>query len=187
MLPVSSYSSKYVLDKKDPTVSNRMKHFYKIHDTHLEHPHKLDHINDYDNNGHHPSSMKSSFDFNLGTPDTPDTPDTDRDALHSRFVKEYKSVKTTSRSIKYPFSDSVSKHIQDDLDFFEDIQREKISTRTNKGPVIELCVYYINTIAHKPFMEFMLYKSNDYYQKKERVLIALAYHMSINQKKRLVK
>jgi hypothetical protein len=114
--------------------------------------------------------MKSSFDFNLGTPDTPDMPDMpgtpgtdniDRDTLHSRFVKEYKSVKTTSRSIKYPFSDSVSKHIHDDLDFFEDIQREKMSSRKNKGPVIELCVYYVNTISHKPFLEFMLYKSSD--------------------------
>lgn len=71
------------------------------------------------------------------------------------------SIKThTMTNIKYPFADKSSKHLTYDLDnIYENLGED---TDLGNGEIlVEYLVYYINKKAYKPFLEFMLYKSDD--------------------------
>jgi hypothetical protein len=63
-------------------------------------------------------------------------------------------------NITYPFSNKSSSHLTYDIDNIYD------NLHTNDeidgdGFMVEYLVYYINTSAYKPFLEFMLYKSDN--------------------------
>lgn len=61
------------------------------------------------------------------------------------------------KHIKYPFSDKNSNHLSHDLD-----EIYSMNTPSDSGEItVELCIYYINNTAYKPFLEFLLYKSKD--------------------------
>jgi hypothetical protein len=71
------------------------------------------------------------------------------------------SIKTHKMTnIKYPFADKPSEHLTHDLDnIYENLGED---TRLGSGEIlVEYLVYYINKKAYKPFLEFMLYKSDD--------------------------
>jgi hypothetical protein len=159
MLPVS-YSSKGSNLSRDNelAISRRMKKFYKSHslgenakldeDIHkIENSIISDNIDSY--------SKEHSFDFNE------DIIDSEEYEVDKIFKRAYTSLKTSLRNIKYPFSDAVYKHYQRDIEFLDEIRFEKMSEYRNKDLVIELCMYHININSHKPFLEFMLYKSID--------------------------
>jgi hypothetical protein len=71
------------------------------------------------------------------------------------------SIKTHKMTnIKYPFADKPSEHLTHDLDnIYENLGED---TGLGSGEIlVEYLVYYINKKAYKPFLEFMLYKSDD--------------------------
>jgi len=71
------------------------------------------------------------------------------------------SIKTHKMTnIKYPFADKPSEHLTHDLDnIYENLGED---TGLGNGEIlVEYLVYYINKKAYKPFLEFMLYKSDD--------------------------
>jgi hypothetical protein len=59
--------------------------------------------------------------------------------------------------IKYPFVDKHSAHLTHDTDEIYNMNSESNTSEV----IVELCIYHINYIAYKPFLEFMLYKSAD--------------------------
>ena len=67
-------------------------------------------------------------------------------------------------NIKYPFSDKSSTHLIHDLDNIHMDSRIDIHINSHikdANNTIELCVYHINKMSYKPFLEFLLYKSDD--------------------------
>ena len=76
---------------------------------------------------------------------------------HDDSVKSYNThlsiKKQKIHNIKYPFSDKSSSHLIHDLD--------NIHTSGDAIDTIELCVYHINKMSYKPFLEFMLYKTSE--------------------------
>ena len=76
---------------------------------------------------------------------------------------EYKSInnshilKYNNKHLKYPFADKDSIHLTEDLDNIY----TTYTNLENDELLIELCIYHINITGYKPFLEFMLYKSND--------------------------
>jgi hypothetical protein len=62
-------------------------------------------------------------------------------------------------NIKYPFSDKSSSHLIRDVDNIHTIGDASDANDTNT--TIELCIYHINKISYKPFLEFMLYKTSE--------------------------
>ena len=171
MLPASYSSRADAFSREgDLSVSHRMKKFYKPY--HSGENAKIDdrkyklknsittrNIGDIDDSGDSGDiddnyNIEKLFDSN-GEIENPDG-DTER-----ANKKEYKPLTTSMRNIKYPFSDAVSKHSHQDIDFLDEIRFENTSEYREKDLVIEICVYRINTNAHKPFLEFMLYKSSD--------------------------
>jgi len=168
MLPASYSSRADAFSREgDLSVSHRMKKFYKPYHSGenakvYDRKYKLKNsittrnIGDIDDSGDIDDNynIEKLFDSN-GEIENPDV-DTER-----ANKKEYKPLTTSMRNIKYPFSDAVSKHSHQDIDFLDEIRFEKTSEYREKDLVIEICVYRINTNAHKPFLEFMLYKSSD--------------------------
>jgi hypothetical protein len=169
MLP-ASYSSRADVDsfsrEKDLTISRKMKKFYKTY--HMgenmkidDKIHKLENIivdndvDDADDIQHF--STEKSVDFNENIIDS-ETIDADID---DELKKKYNPLITSSRNIKYPFSQAIYSHLNQDIDFLDELKFEKMSEHRDKELVIELCIYHINTCSHKPFLEFMLYKSPD--------------------------
>ena len=162
MLPASYSSRADAFSREgDLSLSHRMKKFYKPYHSGEnakieDHKYKLENsitthdISDINDN----HNIENLFDSN-GEIEHPDG-DTERG-----IKKEYKPLTTSLRNIKYPFSESVSKHSRQDIDFLDEIRFEKTSEYREKDLIIELCVYRINANAHKPFLEFMLYKSSD--------------------------
>jgi len=79
---------------------------------------------------------------------------------HDDSVKSYNThlsiKKQKINNIKYPFSDKSSSHLIHDLD---NIHTGSDANDTDK--TIELCVYHINKMSYKPFLEFMLYKTSE--------------------------
>ena len=66
-------------------------------------------------------------------------------------IKKHKML-----NIKYPFSDKSSQHLTRDMDNIYE------QDHTGDGEIlVEFLVYYINKTAYKPFLEFMLYKSEE--------------------------
>ena len=153
---VDSFSQQH----EDVTL-RKMKKFYKSHHTGEnvkidQHPDQ--HYNTVDNHDSiNTFSNEKSLDFN---DDIIDTESTD-DEASSGIKKKYNPLITASRNIKYPFSDIVSSHSEQDIDFLDEIKFEKMSEHHSKSLIIELCIYNINMSSHKPFLEFMLYKSPD--------------------------
>ena len=168
MLP-SSRTSRAEVDsfsrQHELAASRKMKKFYKSHHTgenakidQRKHHHHHHNYNTVDNDaGIDTFSTEKSLDFN---DDIIDTESIDDDT-NSGVKKEYKPLITASRNIKYPFSDTISSHYQQDIDFLDEIKFEKMSEHHSKDLIIELCIYHINMSSHKPFLEFMLYKSPD--------------------------
>lgn len=157
MLPVSYLSRSFGDD--DHAVSRRMKKFYKspeLGENAKIHPNNKN-INSeiYDTTYNKPNyNIDKIFDSN-GNIENPDV------NVENEFKKKYHPLTTSSRNVKYPFSEAVYKHQQQDVDFLNELRFEKMSEYHDKDIIIELCVYHININAHKPFLEFMLYKSND--------------------------
>ena len=120
MLPVS-YSSKGSNLSRDNelAISRRMKKFYKPHNLGEnakidEDIHKIENSIISDNIDNY--SKKHSFDFNE---DIIDSEGYDVDKI---FKREYTSLKTSLRNIKYPFSDAVYKHCHRDIEFLDEIR-----------------------------------------------------------------
>ena len=157
MLPVSYLSKSRGED--DYLVSNRMKKFYKSpemgENTKIPSNIKNKSCDIYDTTYDHNSyNIKNLFDSN-GEIENPDI------NVQHELKKKYKPLVTSSRNIKYPFSEVVFKHRHHDIDLLDEIRFEKKTDHKNRDIIIELCVYNININAHKPFLEFMLFKSND--------------------------
>ena len=166
MLPASYSSRADAFSREgDLSVSRRMKKFYKPYNSGEnakiddDHKYKSENsittrdIGDTDDTSDS-YNIENLFDSN-GEIEDPDG------HVEHALKKEYKPLTTSLRNIKYPFSDAVSKHSHQDIDFLDEIRFEKTSEYREKDLVIELCVYRINANAHKPFLEFMLYKSSD--------------------------
>ena len=157
MLPVS-YLSKSRGDD-DYLVSKRMKKFYKSPELgentkiHSNIKNKSSDIYDVTYEDDSSYNLKNLFDSN-GEIEDSDIND------HYKLKKKYIPLVTSSQNVKYPFSEAVCNHRQHDIDFLDEIRFEKKSDHKNRDIIIELCVYHINMNAHKPFLEFMLYKSN---------------------------
>ena len=81
----------------------------------------------------------------------------DEEEEYENKYKNGLSIKTHKMTnIKYPFADKSSEHLTHDLDNIGD------TSDINGGEIlVEYLVYYINKNAYKPFLEFMLYKSDD--------------------------
>lgn len=81
---------------------------------------------------------------------------------HNDTVKLYNThmsiKKQKIHNIKYPFSDKSSTHLIHDLD---NIHMDSHSHTNDANTTIELCIYHINKLSYKPFLEFLLYKSDD--------------------------
>ena len=164
MLP-ASYSSRTEADsysrQHELATSRKMKKFYKTH--HTKGSEKKDHHgyilenNSIADNGEANFSTEKSVDFNEDIRDS-EIIDTD---IESGRNKKYKPLITSTLNIKYPFSDAVSSHCQQDIDFLDEIKFENTSEHGDKKLIVELCIYHLNTSSHKPFLEFMLYKSRD--------------------------
>ena len=153
MLPASYSSRADAFSREgDLSVSHRMKKFYKSY--HSGENTKIDDDYKYKLENSDNYNIENLFDSNGEI----ENPDGDTELANK---KEYKPLTTSTRNIKYPFSEAVSKHSHQDIDFLDEIRFEKTSEYREKDLVIELCVYRINTNAHKPFLEFMLYKSSD--------------------------
>ena len=153
MLPASYSSRADAFSREgDLSVSHRMKKFYKSY--HSGENTKIDDDYKYKLENSDNYNIENLFDSN-GEIENPDG------YTELANKKEYKPLTISTRNIKYPFSEAVSKHSHQDIDFLDEIRFEKTSEYREKDLVIELCVYRINTNAHKPFLEFMLYKSSD--------------------------
>lgn len=157
MLPVSYLSKTRGHD--DSLVSKRMKKFYKSPE--LGENEKL-HSNTKNKNSDIYDTTYDEYSYNIenlfDSNGEIENPDID---FQYELKKKYNPLVTSSQNIKYPFSEAVFKHRQHDIDFLDEIRFEKKSDHKNRDIIIELCVYHINMNAHKPFLEFMLYKSND--------------------------
>ena len=158
MLPVSYLSKADAFSKENELdVSRRMEKFYKQYNSgenaKIEH-HKSILENSIMTNEEDTYSIKKLFDSN-GEIENPNI-DMEYDSK-----KKYTPLVTSSQNIKYPFSDKVSYHLQEDIDILDEIKFEKMSEYRDKELIIEMCIYHINMNSHKPFLEFMLYKSND--------------------------
>ena len=82
---------------------------------------------------------------------------------HDDSVKSYNThlsiKKQKINNIKYPFSDKSSSHLIHDVD---DIHTSGDANDANDANnTIELCIYHINKMSYKPFLEFMLYKTSE--------------------------
>jgi len=153
MLPASYSSRADAFSREgDLSVSHRMKKFYKSY--HSGENAKIDDDRKYKLENSDDYNIENLFDSN-GEIENPEG------YTELANKKEYKPLTTSTRNIKYPFSEAVSKHSHQDTDFLDEIRFEKTSEYREKDLVIEICVYRINTNAHKPFLEFMLYKSSD--------------------------
>jgi len=175
MLPASYLSRSDSFSREDDhSVSRRMKKFYKTHSLGENekinaHNYKLEdsintrYIYDLDNvdnvvddvdivDNYDNYNVDNLFD-SAGDIEHPDDDNT------SGYKKYYKPLTVYARNVKYPFANAVSKHSQQDIDFLDELRFEKTSEYRDKDLIIELCVYRINTNSHKPFLEFMLYKS----------------------------
>jgi len=153
MLPASYSSRADAFSREgDLSVSHRMKKFYKSY--HSGENAKIDDDRKYNLENSDNYNIENLFDSN-GEIENLDG------VTELANKKEYKPLTTSTRNIKYPFSEAVSKHSHQDTDFLDEIRFEKTSEYREKDLVIEICVYRINTNAHKPFLEFMLYKSSD--------------------------
>ena len=123
--------------------SHKMKKFYKSHHTGENvkiDQHQRQHYNTVDNDDViNTFSNEKSLDFN---DDIIDTESIDDD-MSIGLKKEYNPLITASRNIKYPFSDIVSSHSEQDIDFLDEIKFEKMSEHHSKDLVIELCIYQI--------------------------------------------
>jgi hypothetical protein len=157
MLPVSYLSRSRGDD--DYLISKRMKKFYKSPElgenkkipSNIKNKGSDIYDTTYDRDSY---NVENLFDSN-GEIENPDI------NVQYELKKKYNPLVTSSRNVKYPFSEAVFKHRQHDIDLLDEIGFEKKSDDRNKDIIIELCIYHININAHKPFLEFMLYKSND--------------------------
>ena len=88
--------------------------------------------------------------------------DTDEynDIEHEKREKREKHLK-----ILYPFSHKYSSHFlqdyKDEYDNYSDNEYEETNHEDTNNILVELLIYRINKNAYKPYLEFMLYKTDD--------------------------
>ena len=92
-------------------------------------------------------SFSESISLNLSSENT----------MQQQHIANLPISKYNHKYVKYPFTDKYSKHLSQDLD---NIYSNNINSNDNEI-MVELCIYYVNYNAYKPFLEFMLYKSSD--------------------------
>lgn len=85
---------------------------------------------------------------------------------HDDSVKSYNThlsiKKQKINNIKYPFSDKSSSHLIHDVDDIHTSgDASDASDANDTNNTIELCIYHINKMSYKPFLEFMLYKTSE--------------------------
>jgi hypothetical protein len=155
MLPTSHVLKRgdYNDESLDPRLKRNIKKFYKNHEI-VEtgetggageidkiHNSKIVHSLDFSNTADFISELNPSY-------------------ISSHISKEYTSINSSHKNIFYPFSDKTSEHLTHDLDdILDNISHEGVDLTTSEI-MIEICVYRINKHTHRPFLEFMLYKSD---------------------------
>ena len=100
-----------------------------------------------------PGYIESNISDNLSSYTEKEYEDDDKEYDNGLSIKKHKMT-----NIKYPFAEKSSKHLTRDLDNIRSIASENDD---DDEILVELCIYYINKSAYKPFLEFMLYKSSE--------------------------
>jgi hypothetical protein len=149
MLPTSKYSE-YNNELLDPRMKRSIKRFYKSHESgESGESREMQKI--------HNSKIEESFTFSNSTEFISELSPS---YISSHISKEYININSSYKNIFYPFSHKTSEHLVHDLDdVIDSISHEDGNTDTSEI-MIELCVYRINKHSHRPFLEFMLYKSD---------------------------
>ena len=173
MLPSSRNLYKKEHDNDDTRLSHNVSRFYKNNknnsgnnkyiNLHIDGNDKVD---DRNNSEHgdtlydlEPSYISSNISNTVAYSSHNESIDTVKSYNTHLSIKKQKI-----HNIKYPFSDKSSTHLIHELDNIHmdsgiDSRMDSRDNETNN--TIELCVYHINKMSYKPFLEFLLYKSDD--------------------------
>ena len=155
--------TKSTIDVTDARDNSKIRNKYK--NTILDE--KFNNVDDDDHDDHDdvddrvneitPSYLESSISNKLSLYDMEQEEDYESKFDNGLSIKKHKLT-----NVKYPFSDKSSKHLTHDLDnIYENLYKINGEDGEDGEIVVEFLVYYINHSAYKPFLEFMLYKSDE--------------------------